>query len=166
MKFLRCSYLVCLVMVVTLFPAVKAPAQDTHYWHDQYGTQGMLLSGAIIGTVSDMSATYYNPGGLGYITEPSVLISTNAYQITNVTVEDGAGEGFNLKSSSLNILPNLVAGAFRFAWLGKHKLAYSLLTRNRFDVEVRGVRVTRRESLPGFQGDPFESLQRREGRPH
>ncbi|MGD8412871.1 MAG: hypothetical protein PVF33_01490, partial [Candidatus Latescibacterota bacterium] len=55
---------VCLVALATL---VGRPtyAQDTHYWNTQYGPRSMLLSGAVIGNIADMSATYYNPGALG-----------------------------------------------------------------------------------------------------
>ena len=39
-------------------------AQDTHYWTQQYGTQGELLLGTVVGSLIDLSAMYYNPGAL------------------------------------------------------------------------------------------------------
>ncbi|MCK5573886.1 MAG: hypothetical protein KAJ12_14040, partial [Bacteroidetes bacterium] len=40
-------------------------AQDSHYWNLHYGTQSTLLGGAVIGSVADLSAAFYNPGWLG-----------------------------------------------------------------------------------------------------
>ena len=39
-------------------------AQDSHHWTQQYGTRSTLLGGAVIGSASDLSATYYNPGAI------------------------------------------------------------------------------------------------------
>lgn len=130
-----------------------ASAQDTHYWNSQYGPRSMLLSGAVIGSAIDMSTTYYNPGILGYIEEPELLLSANVYQASSLTIEDGAGQGFDLKTSDFNPLPNMLAGAFRWKWLGENKLAYSFLTRHRFSVEVKSARVGRVDVLPDSPGE-------------
>jgi len=63
------------VLAVVLATTVCSPAfsQDTHYWNTQYGPRSMLLSGAVVGSIGDMSATYYNPGALGYIKKPGLL---------------------------------------------------------------------------------------------
>jgi hypothetical protein len=140
------------VVVIIVVGAGQSFAQDTHYWNNQYGPRSMLLSGAVIGSVTDMSATFYNPGALGYIEEPELLLSANAYQIERLTVTDGGGEGIDLDSSDFNLLPNMIAGAFRKSWLGKSKVAYSFLTRHRFEAEVRGAQTTRVDILP----DPGE----------
>ena len=33
-------------------------SQDAHYWSLQYGSKSLLMGGAVIGHVDDMSATY------------------------------------------------------------------------------------------------------------
>jgi len=136
-----------LFVLTLLLTPLAAMAQDTHYWNNQYGPRAMLLSGSVIGSVEDMSGTYYNPGALGYIEEPELLLSANIYQATRLRVEDGAGEGFDLETSKFNLLPNMLAGAVKMTWLGKNKLAYSLLTRHRFDAEISGASVTRADVL-------------------
>ena len=150
MKSLTGSVACCVMVALSFQPAA---AQDTHYWNNQYGPRSMLLGGAVIGSVHDMSATYYNPGALGYITDPELLLSANAYAVSSLTIQDGGGVGIDLETSDFNILPNMLAGAFRKSWLGKNKLAYSLLTRHRFDAEVKGGRTTREDVLPGSPGD-------------
>ena len=146
---------VLIVGVLWLVSVAVTPliAQDTHYWNDQYGPKSMLLGGAVIGSVNDMSATYYNPGALGYIEQPELLLSANVYRSNLLTIKDGAGEGIDLETTDFNPLPNMLAGAFRWKWLGENKLAYSLLTRYRFNAELRGGRVGRVDVLPWSPGE-------------
>ena len=79
------------VALLASFVAASASAQDSHYWNDHYGPRAMLLSGVMIGSVHDMSATFYNPGALGHIAEPELLLSANVYRNESLTVRDGAG---------------------------------------------------------------------------
>jgi hypothetical protein len=44
--------------------AGPAAAQDANYWTIQYGPVAQLLGGQVVGSTRDLSATYYNPGGL------------------------------------------------------------------------------------------------------
>ena len=69
-----------LALLVCIACALPASAQDTHYWNEQYGPRAMMLSGVVIGSIHDMSATYYNPGALGYVEQPEVLLSANVYR--------------------------------------------------------------------------------------
>ncbi|MCH7548354.1 MAG: hypothetical protein IH969_02255 [Candidatus Krumholzibacteriota bacterium] len=154
------------LLLLLLFAAVVPEdsfAQDTNYWNNQYGPRSMLLGGAVIGSVTDMSATFYNPGALGYIENPELLLSANAYQIETLKVTDGAGEGIDLTSTQFNLLPNMLAGAFRKSWLGKNKIAYSFLTRHRFDAEVKGATTDRIDILPDPGDEEFAgALSRQE----
>ena len=144
-----------LAAAVVTVGALPTPgrAQDTHYWNSQYGPRAMLLGGTIVGGVKDMSATYYNPGALGYIEEPELLLSANVYQKTVLRVEDGAGTGEDLVSGDFRPLPNMIAGAFRWAWLGENKLAYSVITRYRFDVELGATVVDRFHVIDDYPGE-------------
>jgi len=153
--------LIALAILVAITPRHSA-AQDTHYWNNQYGPRSMLLGGAVIGSVTDMSGTFYNPGALGYIKEPELLLSANAYQVETLKIQDGGGEGIDLTSSQFNLLPNMIAGAFRQRWLGKNKLAYSFLTRHRFDAKVKGGRTNRVDVLPDPGDEDFAGALRAE----
>ncbi len=43
---------------ILLVPA-GAKAQDAHYWTAQFGPRASLLGGAVIGSISDVSGTFY-----------------------------------------------------------------------------------------------------------
>ena len=134
-----------------------ARAQDTHYWTEQYGARSMLLSGSVIGSINDMSAVFYNPGALGYLKKPELVLSASAYQFRQLKVKDGGGRGVDLGNSHINLIPNLVAGTFRFNFQGPNKLAYSVLTRYRFSAELQASKVGEFDLDPDTPGDEFAS---------
>jgi len=118
--------------------AAQISAQDSHYWSEQYGTRATLLGGSMIGSARDLSATYYNPGAIALDTEElGFILSARAYRNGTLIFEDGGGEALDLASSSQRPIPTLLAGSLRFDWLGKHRIAYSMLTRQQFDGSVR-----------------------------
>ena len=124
-------------------------AQDTHYWNLQYGTRSTLLGGAVIGSVSDMAATYYNPAALALFPAPEILLSGKVYQYSALSMKNGAGPGKNLTSSTIEGAPTLFAGSFTFDWLGDHTLSYSVLTRQRMNYGIEGRRGGTRETFLG-----------------
>jgi hypothetical protein len=125
-----------LVPLLALLVAAPAAAQDAHYWSQQYGTRSTLLGGAVIGSVNDLSATYYNPGALALIEDPDFLISANVYEASGLKVDQGAGPGEDLSSTRISAAPDLIAGLLPVGLLGARRLAYSILTRQRFDFTV------------------------------
>ncbi len=130
------------LMILMIFALVikHATAQDTHYWNLQYGTRSTLLGGAVIGSVSDMAATYYNPAALALFPAPEILLSGKVYQYSALSLNNGAGPGKDLTSSTIEAAPTLFAGSFTFEWLGDHTLSYSILTRQRMNFGIEGRR--------------------------
>jgi len=126
--------------------------QDSHHWTQQYGTRSIFLGGAVIGSVSDLSGTYYNPGALVLSTEPAFLLSAQAYQYRSLTIEDGAGVGIDLSSSTVRPTSDIIAGNIPFNWLGKHRVAYSLVTRQRFNATLEALFDDTLDLLPAQPG--------------
>ena len=81
------------VALALLCAASPLAAQDSHYWTMQYGPRSSLLGGAVIGSVDDVSATFYNPGALGLADDLAFAVSTNVFEYSLVSLEDGGGEG-------------------------------------------------------------------------
>jgi len=124
-----------------------ASAQDAHYWSIQYGPVGQLVGGQLIGGVPDLSATFYNPGALALRNESSYLLSTESVQWELVSTEAQPGlDIFDASSSRFGAAPSLLAGVLPH-WLGEDtRLAWSFLTRQKFDVRL-GQRLT--NPVPG-----------------
>ena len=118
-----------------LITSALIKAQDGHYWTEQYGNKSMLLSGVVIGNVSDLGAVYYNPARLGLIKKPAFLLNASLYQLTFIKFEDGLGENIDASKSKFGKGPSLVAGSFNIKFLNNHRFSYSVLTRNSFDFD-------------------------------
>lgn len=126
--------LYCLLCILSC----SASAQDSHYWNLQYGAKATLLGGTVIGSVSDLSATYYNPGAISLFNDPKLILSAKVYQYENFKVIDGAGENKDLVFSSIAPAPSFVAFNIKIDSTGKNKMAFSILSRQamRFKFET------------------------------
>jgi hypothetical protein len=141
-----------LVCVGALFVAAAlgspASAQDTNYWTDQFGNTELLLSGAVVASVADTSAVYYNPGALALNKERQVLLSANVVDYMIVTGKQALGHGRDFGDTRLRWLPSLVAGELRFRALGRSRLAYAVLVRQSVSTRLEDRREIVPASLP------------------
>lgn len=129
-------------------------AQDAHYWTFQYGPRASLLGGAVIGSVEDISGTFYNPGALALADRLSFALAVNVFEYERVTAEDAGGEGVDLTDDNLGAIPNIVAGTFtRNLWGGT--LAYSIITRFSSDTDVSSSTEVPLGSAPPETGIDF-----------
>lgn len=126
--------------VGSLSIAAPAAAQDSHYWTLQYGPRSSLLGGAVIGSVDDVSATFYNPGALSLASDVAFAVSADVFEVTGVILEGGGGEGVDLGNAKSGLRPSMIAGTIKQGLLGGGGiLAYSALTRARGTQDLTGV---------------------------
>jgi hypothetical protein len=147
--------LLTLAALILLLPGLFRPAaaQEAHYWSEQFGNRSMLLGGAVIGSVFDLGAVFYNPGRLGLIENPAFVLSAKAYQWDRYTIE-GQDRNGALKQSKFGGAPSLVAGTFKVPFLENDQFAYAFLTRQRSSSNF----FTRVE----LEGDFFPSIPGRD----
>jgi len=108
-------------------------AQDTQYWSDGYGTQARLLGGIMIGSDEDLSAVYYNPGGIGLADSLQILISLNALRYTSLSYSVPSVPN-PPSSGGWSAISNMFGGTIPIGGRdSKARLAYSLLTRQYFN---------------------------------
>lgn len=150
-KYLRASRSTVTLAAALLLPGVAA-AQDAHYWTNQYGTRAELLGGLVVGSVVDLAATYYNPGALGHVSYPTLILTTDAWEIVGITLDTGVGEEFDLTSTRLRAAPRLFAVQLS-SEESKHKFAASVLTRHDFNLEVQAGAVVPRDSVTSGAAD-------------
>jgi hypothetical protein len=131
-----------------LSTTAPATAQDSHYWTLQYGPRSSLLGGAVIGSVDDVSATFYNPGALSLASDLAFAVSADVFEVTGVILEGGGGEGVDLGNSKSGLRPSLIAGTLKRGLLGGGGvLAYSALTRGRGTQDLAGAALLSGEDL-------------------
>jgi hypothetical protein len=122
------------LLALALHPA-PAWCQDSNYWTLQYGPVAELLGGVVVGGSRDLSATYYDPGTLALVKEPSLLASVEAFRFTSLSAHATAPV-LDFTDTRLQPAPSLFALALPRSWTGDHTLAISALTRQDFDVRI------------------------------
>ena len=127
------------VAFALLMGTTEAAAQDAHYWTNQYGTTGNVLGGAVVGSVVDLSAVFYNPGAVGLIEDPELIATSSVFEAVDVSVEGRGDLDIELSDLSIGTAPGFFAGLIPLRALGKHVVGYSFLTRFKFDAELRAV---------------------------
>jgi hypothetical protein len=142
-----------LALLIVVLLASSAVSQDSHYWTQQYGTRSTLLGGAVIGSVSDLSATYYNPGALSLIEKPRILLTARVIQSMKYTLTTGLRENVELSNERLSPAPTLIAGRVQFKWLKDNNIAYSFLVRNKAKLEMEGRRIDTRDVIARSDGE-------------
>jgi len=146
---------VCAALV--LAAATAASAQDAHYWTNHYGTRGELLTGLIVGSIEDLSSTFYNPGAIALIRDRRVLLAAPTFEISELSARNAAGQGVDLKDTRAGTGPSMFAVSF--AGEGRrHAFAVSFLTRMDFVADAKGRGV--KESASGAVAGELTFLQR------
>lgn len=147
MKILR---IVPLALLSLLVLSPRALAQDSHYWTNQYGSRATLLGGAVIGSVLDLSGTYYNPGGMALVEKPHTILAANVLQYPRVTLAHAPAGSVPLNRYNAGPAPVLLAGTIRVRKLKDHWFGYSYVAR-------QSVKLGLSASATGF-GDVLPSL--------
>lgn len=114
----------------------RLEAQDDRYWRQTYGTEATLLNGAVIGRATDVGTVFYNPAGLADKADASILITGHVYEydkIGAVGVDPIDGEKEDVAQSALRPAPSFFGGSIPWKNLGRHRLGYSVLTRQQGD---------------------------------
>jgi hypothetical protein len=151
-----CARALLCALGLSLVATERVAAQDSNYWSLQYGPVGQLVGGQLIGGVSDLSSTFYNPGSLALSNQTSYLLSSEAVQNESIsTTSAGGPDIFDASSSAFGAAPSLLAGALP-QWFGENThLAWSFLTRQQLNLRL-GQRSF--DTLQGFQDSAAESL--------
>ena len=140
--------------VVVFFLSLAPPAwpQDSHYWTNQYGSRATLLGGAVIGSVLDLSGTYYNPGGMSLVEEPHTLMAANVFQYPMVTLSRIVPGSVPLNRFSPGPAPVLLAGTLRIRGARNHWFGYSYVARQSVKLGISSTAAGVRDVLPDIAG--------------
>ncbi len=156
-----------IIMLLAVGITSNAAAQDSHYWDNQYGTKGELLGGLVVGSPSDLSATFYNPGWIALYGGSSVLLTTRAAEAYSIKLKDGLGRGTEPSSSTVTTSPGYLAGRFSSSNNEGWQWAYSYLQKVQFVFDATGIRVDDSAAPPPegniwFSGEAFRKAKTNE----
>lgn len=124
--------------LVALLAAAPTQAQDSQYWNIQYGPAAQLLGGLVVGSSRDLSATYYNPGGLALGTSADFLLSAQAFKAESLSTRPvNGGQLLDNSQTQFDVFPGFFAFSFPKSWFGDNtRFAFSLLTRQQFNMRI------------------------------
>lgn len=91
--------------LILSFMLLNINAQDANYWSSSYGAGGFFVPGATIAKNGDSGVLFYNPALLAFNTKNASNISGSIYNLNQVNIKNGAGEGLNLRQTYTNIMP-------------------------------------------------------------
>ena len=148
---MRRSLLPAVMLVAGL--ATSTAALDANYWTEKYGTRSLLLSGAVIGSVTDLSSTFYNPGAYALTDTSGFLLTVKALEFSSLELEGEGGLASKLDDSRSGLLPSFLAGRLPFHISTNSWLAYSVFTSVRQQADITGRTLLSRDVLPAQPGD-------------
>ena len=125
-------------------------AQDAHYWTAQFGPRASLLGGAVIGAVRDVSASFYNPGGLALADSLGFAFSISVLERRRTTIEGGINSGDNLSNDAIGLAPSMIGGALQGPERADHVVAYSFITRERTSNSISTLRTAAPSGFEAF----------------
>lgn len=130
------AVLILLIVASAAGVTTSASAQDAHYWTDTFGNRARLLGGAVVGSARDLSATFYNPGGLALVPTAEILLAGNVFTYTSYEATSPSGQ--KLPSSEIILSPSLFAGEIPREVVGNNRIAYSFLNRSSSNFSLQG----------------------------
>ena len=150
-------------------------AQERNYWNILGGSRSALMGGIVVGGVRDNSASFYNPGALGFINSSTHTISSDVYGYAMMRIKDGAGNGLNLVNSEFRTIPLMASGTFSLDFLiDDLKIGYTILTKSASKISFtsrielyqdlipenpNGIYAGNNQFLKTFEGDENVSAQ-------
>src|SRR5919198_4993901 len=124
--------LVVVTLLLILCGIRMVGAQEMNYNTFQVGSRSVLMGGAVVGGVRDPSATFYNPGALGFVENPGISVSANAFRFGKVTIADALGPGEDTTASLFDPIPLLVSGILRLPAAPQWAFGYALVARQQY----------------------------------
>jgi len=138
-----------LLIAIACISTAILNAQDSHYWTNQYGTQSWLLGGAVVGSTTDLSSTYYNPGAVAFNPDTSSVQSAITLNVTRSSISTTEFD-FRLRSGSSEPLPSLVAIKIPISFLGSQSLVVSYLKRTNVSLDLDGTSTSRTSDVAAY----------------
>lgn len=125
-----------------------ATAQDAHYWTYQYGSRANMLGGAVVGSIRDPSAAYYNPGAIGFGADTTLVVSADVLQYRKLSYDGWGIFNEDMSTQYFGTAPSMFSLRLPLVIAENQVLAFSYLRRSELKMEFHGVLVEQLDYLP------------------
>ena len=103
-------------------------AQESNYAVYEVGANSAMLGGAVTAGVKDNSAIFYNPGALVFVEKSNLSIETASFFGGFLKIKNGAGTNVDIRSSSVDVIPSIIAGTIKSKNLEDWTFSYAVMT--------------------------------------
>jgi len=117
---------ITLLIIFIILTLCQLTAQDRQFWDQAFGGKTALLGGIAVGGVRDYSATFYNPGALGFVSKKSMNVNFNMYGIKDFSFIDGGGSGIDSRYTRVSLYPASLAGPLPFLGDSLNRFSYMI----------------------------------------
>ena len=114
------------VIAFLILLAIPLKAQDRQFWDQVIGGRTALLGGIAVAGVRDYSATFYNPGALGFIDKRSMSVNFNMYGIKDFSFVNGGGDDIDSRYTRVSLYPASLAGPLPFLGDSLSRFSYMI----------------------------------------
>lgn len=146
MKILRLTLLFITIVHISV-------AQENNYWNQQAGAISNMIGGAGTANARDNSAIFYNPGGLAFVENSSLSLVGDAYFVSTLTIENGAGTGLDLKSRIVDTTPQIVSGIIKNKKRPDFSVTYAFINSDYSFTNMNISHEMYYDILPNISGD-------------
>jgi hypothetical protein len=141
------SHLVTGIMLLVVLGTQRVCAQEMNYNTLQVGSRSALMGGAVVAGVRDTSATFYNPGALGFVENPSISVSANAFRLSKLSIEHAVGTSQDATTTQVEAIPLILSGMLRFHAAPQWAFGYAIVTRQQVAENFSRALDTQRETI-------------------
>jgi hypothetical protein len=110
---------------------------NSHYWGNQYGAKGFLLNGAVIASIDDEAAIFYNPAAIIPDSSLGVSFSVTTPNYSILRTNNFLGEGTSVDSRRPGLTPGMVAAVFKPFKTEKLSVGFTGFQRYRANIRLR-----------------------------
>ena len=115
--------------------SLVAVAQESNYANYEVGSIATMLGGSVVAGLNNISSIYYNPGALSFVENSSVSLETATLFGSNLRIENGAGQGLDIQSNFLDVIPSLIGGIIKSKKAKNRTFGYAAITVNSSFIE-------------------------------
>ncbi|WP_281613163.1 hypothetical protein [Flammeovirga sp. SubArs3] len=144
------SYYLTILFLLTSF---SISAQYNRYWSNSFNTDASLLSGAVVGGGSGITAIYYNPAQIADISYKKFAITANIFSFYNTNFKNALVEGEKTSDLKFRVQPRFVAYLLRPEKWKNTSIEICTFTRDSYKYEQLSRSVREVDVIATYPGD-------------